>query len=102
MHMKSVIRFRRIFMRIRYDISLIALENGITTPEDSTREWSGKVFWNEDWNKDINFSEAFRTSYVWYYRQVIDNIRDKSYQKRIRSRPLLILGKYSIALNQKE
>lgn len=54
--------------------SLIALENGITTPEDSTRKWSGEVFWNEDWNKDIDFSEAFRTSCVWYYRQVIDDI----------------------------
>lgn len=54
--------------------SLIALENGIITPEDSTREWSGEVFWNEDWNKDIDFDEAFRTSCVWYYRQVIDDI----------------------------
>ncbi|NBJ95154.1 class D beta-lactamase [bacterium 1xD42-62] len=54
--------------------SLIALENGIITPKDSTRIWSGEVFWNEDWNKDIDFSEAFRTSCVWYYRQVIDDI----------------------------
>lgn len=36
--------------------SLIALENGIFEPEDSTREWSGEIFWNEDWNKDIDFS----------------------------------------------
>ncbi len=54
--------------------SLIALENGILVPEDSTRTWSGEVFWNEDWNKDIDFSEAFRTSCVWYYRQVADDI----------------------------
>lgn len=54
--------------------SLIALENGILEPEDSTREWSGEIFWNEDWNKDIDFSEAFRTSCVWYYRQVINDI----------------------------
>lgn len=54
--------------------SLIALENGIFEPEDSIREWSGEVFWNEDWNKDIDFNEAFRTSCVWYYRQVIDDI----------------------------
>ncbi len=54
--------------------SLIALENGIIEPEDSTRTWSGEVFWNESWNKDINFSEAFRTSCVWYFRQVIDDI----------------------------
>lgn len=54
--------------------SLTALEYGILDPEDSTREWSGEVFWNEDWNRDIDFSEAFRTSCVWYYRQLIDDI----------------------------
>ena len=54
--------------------SLTALEHGIITPEDSTRTWSGEVFWNEDWTRDINFSEAFRVSCVWYYRQLIDEI----------------------------
>lgn len=54
--------------------SLIALENGIIDPDGSTRIWSGEVFWNEDWNKDINFSDAFRTSCVWYFREVIDEI----------------------------
>ncbi len=54
--------------------SLTALEHGILEPGDSTRKWSGEVFWNKDWNKDIDFSEAFRTSCVWYYRQLIDDI----------------------------
>ena len=38
------------------------------------RPWSGEIFWNEDWNRDINFSDAFRTSCVWYFRQVTDDI----------------------------
>lgn len=63
--------------------SLIALENGIIVPEDSTRSWSGEVFWNEDWNKDIDFSEAFRTSCVWYYRQVIDDIGQNMMQEEL-------------------
>lgn len=63
--------------------SLIALENGILEPEDSTREWSGEVFWNEDWNKDIDFNEAFRTSCVWYYRRVIDDIGKDMMQKEL-------------------
>lgn len=63
--------------------SLIALENGIFEPENSTREWSGEVFWNEDWNKDIDFNEAFRTSCVWYYRQVIDDIGKDMMQKEL-------------------
>lgn len=63
--------------------SLIALENGIIIPEDSTRVWSGEIFWNEDWNKDIDFREAFRTSCVWYYRQVIDDIGEDMMQKEL-------------------
>ena len=62
--------------------SLIALENGIFEPEDSTRDWSGEIFWNEDWNKDIDFTEAFRTSCVWY-RQVIDDIGKDMMQKEL-------------------
>ena len=63
--------------------SLIALENGIIESENSTRTWSGELFWNEDWNKDIDFSEAFRTSCVWYYRQVIDDIGKDMMQKEL-------------------
>lgn len=63
--------------------SLFALENGIFEPENSTRDWSGEIFWNEDWNKDIDFSEAFRTSCVWYYRQVIDDIGKDMMQKEL-------------------
>lgn len=63
--------------------SLIALENGMVTPEDSTRKWSGEIFWNEDWNKDIDFRQAFRTSCVWYYRQVIDEIGKDIMQREL-------------------
>lgn len=54
--------------------SLIALENGIIEPDNSTRTWSGEIFWNEDWNKDIDFSDAFHASCVWYFREIIDEI----------------------------
>lgn len=63
--------------------SLIALENGIIVPEDSTRTWSGEVFWNEDWNKDIDFAEAFHASCVWYYREVIDDIGRSRIQEEL-------------------
>lgn len=63
--------------------SLTALENGIIQPEDSTRTWSGERFWNENWNKDIDFREAFRTSCVWYFRQVIDDIGKDRMQKEL-------------------
>lgn len=54
--------------------SLIALENGILEPENSIRPWSGEIFRNEDWNRDISFEEAFRASCVWYFRQLTDEI----------------------------
>lgn len=54
--------------------SLIALENGIIDPDDSVHAWSGETFWNENWNRDIDFAEAFRTSCVWYFREIIDEI----------------------------
>lgn len=54
--------------------SLIALENKIIIPDESTRTWSGEIFWNGKWNRDINFIDAFQTSCVWYYRKIIDEI----------------------------
>lgn len=63
--------------------SLTALEHGILEPGDSTRTWSSEVFWNGDWNRDIDFSEAFRTSCVWYYRQLIDDIGKDRMQKEL-------------------
>ncbi len=63
--------------------SLIGLEKGIIVPEDSVRPWSGEIFWNPDWNQDINFEDAFRASCVWYFRQVIDEIGADTIQKEL-------------------
>lgn len=54
--------------------SLIGLEKGIIPAEDSVRPWSGEVFWNENWNRDIDFEQAFKTSCIWYFREVINEI----------------------------
>ncbi|MFQ6792437.1 MAG: penicillin-binding transpeptidase domain-containing protein [Thomasclavelia sp.] len=63
--------------------SLIALENKIITPENSLRKWSGEIFWNDSWNQDIDFKEAFQTSCVWYYRQIIDEIGKEVMQEEL-------------------
>ena len=63
--------------------SLIALETGIIEPDNSTRTWSGEIFWNEDWNKDIDFSDAFHASCVWYFREVINEIGADIIQKEL-------------------
>lgn len=63
--------------------SCIALENGVIDPEHSTRVWSGEVFWNEKWNRDMDFKEAFRESCVWYFREVIDEIGPERMKEEI-------------------
>ena len=63
--------------------SLIGLETGIIVPGDSTHTWSGERFWNEKWNKDIAFEDAFRTSCVWYFREVVDEIGRERIQEGV-------------------
>lgn len=63
--------------------SLIALENGIIKPKESVHTWSGEMFWNEEWNRDIDFSDAFRSSCVWYFREIIDEIGKDRIQENL-------------------
>ena len=63
--------------------SLIALKHGIIDPKDSIRTWSGETFWNEEWNRDIDFSDAFHASCVWYFREVIDEIGRDAMQEEL-------------------
>lgn len=63
--------------------SLIALENGIIDPDNSVRTWSGERFWNEEWNKDIDFPDAFHASCVWYFREIIDEIGKEKMQEEL-------------------
>ena len=63
--------------------SLIALENKVIAPDHSARTWSGERFWNENWNKDMDFENAFRTSCVWYYREIIDEIGKDMMQEEL-------------------
>lgn len=63
--------------------SLAALENGVLEPEDSTCAWSGEVFWNENWNRDQDFGQAFRDSCVWYFRRLIDETGQQRMQETL-------------------
>ena len=63
--------------------SLIALEEGVIGPDDSVRTWSGEIFWNEEWNRDIGFSDAFHACCVWYFREVIDEIGKETMQEEL-------------------
>lgn len=54
--------------------SLIGIKNGVISEENSVRKWSGEVFWNDKWNRDIGFKDAFQTSCVWYFRKITDEL----------------------------
>lgn len=63
--------------------STIAIEHGIVDLNNSTKVWSGEKFWNENWNKNINFMEAFKTSCVWYFREMINEIGNDLMQNEL-------------------
>ena len=61
----------------------VALDNKTIDPNNSLRKWNGTIYWYDAWNKDIDLDTAFKTSCVWYYRQVIDEIGQDTMQKYI-------------------
>lgn len=63
--------------------SLIAMENSVFSPDASVRTWSGEIFWNENWNRDTEFYQAFRDSCVWYFREVINETGKELMQKEL-------------------
>lgn len=63
--------------------SLTAIEHGIIRPDDSVRKWSGEKFWYDGWNRDIDFYDAFRSSCVWYFREVTDEIGKETMKKEL-------------------
>lgn len=54
--------------------SLIALETGVMKSLGDTIFWDGNERWNEDWNRDNTFAEAFRVSCVPCYQQIARKI----------------------------
>lgn len=54
--------------------SLAAVKENIIRSGETTMGYNGQNYATEEWNTDISFTEAFRTSCVWYFRKVIDQI----------------------------
>lgn len=63
--------------------SLIGIKNGVISEENSVRKWSGEVFWNDKWNRDIGFKDAFQTSCVWYFRKIINELGPDAIQEEL-------------------
>jgi beta-lactamase class D len=54
--------------------SLIGLQCGVITNDTMLIKWDGIKRWNEDWNKDMGMTEAFKVSSVPYYQEVARRI----------------------------
>ena len=62
--------------------TLLGLEYGVLQNESTTMKYSGKKYETASWNKNLTLQEAFDTSCVWYFRQVIDQIGKKKIKKK--------------------
>ncbi len=82
-HKKLALKRRSPCSTFKIISSLIGLEEGVISNKHSLRKWSGEIFWKDDWNKDIDFEEAFSTSCVWYFRQVIDELGKRTMKREL-------------------
>ncbi|HQW92536.1 MAG: class D beta-lactamase [Chitinophagaceae bacterium] len=65
--------------------SLVGLQTGVITDEKMVIKWNGIKTWNEDWNRDMDMTEAFRISSVPYYQEVARRIGKDNMQQWIDS-----------------
>ncbi|MBK7557977.1 MAG: class D beta-lactamase [Chitinophagaceae bacterium] len=65
--------------------SLVGLQTGVITDEKMVIKWNGIKTWNEDWNRDMDMTEAFRISSVPYYQEVARRIGKDTMQQWIDS-----------------
>lgn len=54
--------------------ALAGLENKVLENENSKMEYSGADYPVDAWNANLTLKEAFETSCVWYFRQVVDRV----------------------------
>lgn len=64
--------------------TLIGIHNQVITTEDSKMGYSGMNYPVDTWNADLTLAEAFRSSCVWYFRKVIDEVGQEKVQEELR------------------
>ncbi|WP_242986890.1 penicillin-binding transpeptidase domain-containing protein [Blautia marasmi] len=63
--------------------ALMGLHNDIITDETSTMNYNGTEYPNPEWNGNLTFQEAFQTSCIWYFRQIIDAVGEDEAEKEL-------------------
>lgn len=63
--------------------TLSGLHNGIIKDETSTMDYDGTEYPNPEWNGNLTLKEAFQTSCIWYFRQIIDAVGQEEINKEL-------------------
>lgn len=58
--------------------TILGLENSIITDENSKMQYSGYNYPLDSWNQNLTLEQAFKSSCVWYFKQIIDKIGQDS------------------------
>lgn len=62
---------------------LLGLESKVINPENSIQKWNGTTYPINEWNRDMDYEDAFHYSCIWYYREVINLIGAEYIQKSL-------------------
>lgn len=63
--------------------TLLGLENGAISDENSTMKYNGTLYPVKSWNKNLTLKEAFQTSCIWYFKQIIDEVGQSAVQEML-------------------
>lgn len=63
--------------------ALLGLDNGVVNNESSTMNYNGTKYPNPKWNKNLTLKEAFQSSCIWYFKQIVDTIGANKMQEAL-------------------
>ena len=63
--------------------ALIGIHNQVVTSEDSKMEYDGMNYPVDAWNADLRLEDAFRSSCIWYFRKVIEELGQETIQEEL-------------------
>ena len=64
--------------------ALAGLENNVLENETSTMEYNGVKYPIDTWNSNLTLKEAFETSCVWSFRQVVDMVGQEDIHAKLK------------------
>lgn len=65
--------------------ALLGLEYGVIQDESSTMDYDGTQYPVADWNRNVTLKEAFGSSCIWYFHQVLDAVGQEKVENALAS-----------------